>query len=221
MTSEELRAAQEERRPGCVGHPMMTFVRGKKPSWRECHSPLKVTPERREAAFKIASDLGGETFRDWQGKQNALSRLRSLRVAAGDCADEQHGTGGRSRRNSAGQNQKPMQPLLTRDLGQLSPFATPPARSVARWFAAMCRPCASIWRQLKRMPQAREVYVALAKAAIERLPVKKKRRCEKRDLSLSSGARRRPALPPRKQVPHLFFFGPQVILRVLVGLDFG
>ncbi len=82
-------------------------------------------------------------------------------------------SGGRSGRNSPKRDKKAMLPLLRETWGNYLVLAAPRAFSgpLVRGDVHTVRKHLA---ELKRIPEARDVYIALARAAIERLPVKNK-----------------------------------------------
>ncbi len=178
LTSEELAPLWEKGAAVASVHPLMTFVAGKKPSWRGVSFAIEGDDAAVRAATQIASDLGGRPFeieRRSKVLYHAFGAFASPLVIALMSAMEQVAEAAGIPPEKA---KEMMQPLLAETLNNYlradaaSAFSGPLVRgdvkTVRKHLAA-----------LKRTPQARDVYVALASAAIESLPVKNKEALQK------------------------------------------
>ena len=171
------RCAKKVRRVASV-HPMMTFVRGSVPDMAEWHSRSKATPLRSVQAKQIVERLGGYTFPI--RKQNkvlyhAFGSFASPLVIALMASLEQVA-------QAAGVKQRDikrvMLPLLLQTLrnylhgGAAAAFSGPLVRGDV----------ATVRKHLvefKIVPEARNVYVALARSAVKNLPVRNRKAVER------------------------------------------
>jgi predicted short-subunit dehydrogenase-like oxidoreductase (DUF2520 family) len=178
LSSEELSALWEKGAAVASVHPMMTFVTGKKPSWPGVAFALEGDVDAVRAADEITKDLGGVPFEIEKRNKvlyHAFGAFASPLVIALMSAMEQVAEAAGIPPNKAKQM---MQPLLAETLNNYilrdapSAFSGPLARGDVKTVRKHLV-------QLKRAPEAREVYVALAKAAIKRLPVKNREALEK------------------------------------------
>lgn len=170
-TSDELLALKKKGAHVASAHPMMTFVRGRAPQWRGVPFDIEGDKPAVEAAYEIATSLGANPYiikkRD-KTLYHAFGSFASPMVIALMSAMEQVAESVSIPPNKAKQM---VWPLLSRTLENYmkrdaaSAFSGPLVRgdveTVRKHLA-----------ELKRLPEAREVYVALAKAAIKRLPGK-------------------------------------------------
>lgn len=178
LTSDELAPLQEKGARVASVHPMMTFVRGAVPEMAGVAFALEGDAVAVRAAKAIVESLGGNAF--VIKKQNKvlyhvfgsfasplvialMSSLESVALAAGIRKSEI----------------KPvMVPLLWQTLHNYlkrdaaSAFSGP----LVRGDVATIRKHLA---ELKKLPGAREVYVALAKAAVKGLPVKNRKALER------------------------------------------
>lgn len=172
-TSDELSALKKKGATVASAHPMMTFVRGRRPEWRDVPFGIEGDEAAVRAAHEIASALGASPFvlrKERKTLYHAFGSFASPLVIALMSAMEQVAEGAGVPSDRA---KKMIWPLLSRTLENYmkrnagSAFSGPLVRgdveTVRKHLA-----------HLKRTPQAREVYLALARAAIERLPVKNK-----------------------------------------------
>ncbi len=178
LSSDEL--ARLRKRGAAVGtlHPMMTFVRGEAPSLAGVAMAVEGDARATRVAMRIAQDLGGKAFSlDKKSKPlyHALGSfssplLLSLLVTAEEVA--------RAAGLSAATARAAVKPILYRTLdnyfqnGAARAFSGPLIRGDVRTIEKHLR-------ELKRAAGAREVYVALVRAAIRKLPVKNRRELEK------------------------------------------
>ncbi len=173
LSSEELAPLWEKGAWVASVHPLMTFVAGKKPWWRNVSFAIEGDDEAMRVANQIATDLGGRPFEiDRHSKvlYHAFGSFASPLVIALMSTMEQVAEAAGIPRDKA---KEMMQPLLGETLNNYlradaaSAFSGPLVRGDVQTVRKHLA-------QLQRIPEARDVYVALAKAAIERLPVKNK-----------------------------------------------
>ena len=195
-TSDELSALKRKGAAVASAHPMMTFVRGRKPQWRGVPFDIEGDPRAVQAAYQITEDLGGNPYvlkKRYKTLYHAFGSFASPLVIALLSAMEEVA-------EAAGvppQKAKEMiWPLLARTLENYRKrdAATAFSGPLVRGDVQTVRKHLS---ELKRTPLAREVYTALARAAIERLPVKNKEELGK-ELRIAKkgpkGVRRQPSL---------------------------
>jgi predicted short-subunit dehydrogenase-like oxidoreductase (DUF2520 family) len=178
LTSEALAPLAEKGAQAASVHPMMTFVRGRKPSWQDVAFAVEGHPRAARMAFKIARDLGGNPF-EIQKKNKALYHAfgafaSPLVIALMSSMEQVAEAAGIPR----GQIKKVALPLLRKTWANYLVKDAPSAFSgpLARGDVQTIRKHLA---QLQRAPEAREVYLALAKAALRRLPVKNREALEK------------------------------------------
>jgi len=150
-------------------HPMMTFVRGSIPSLKGVAFALEGDAKAIRLARKITRDLGGDAFpiskvdkiayHAWGGFGSPL--LVAMLVTAERVA--------KAAGLSAAQARKIMMPIVRQTLANY--IALGPA---AAFSGPIVRGDVSIvrkhMRKLRKIPRAKEVYVALARAAMQYLP---------------------------------------------------
>jgi predicted short-subunit dehydrogenase-like oxidoreductase (DUF2520 family) len=173
LTSEELAPLWGKGASVASVHPLMTFVAGKKPSWRGVSFAIEGDDEATRMAKQIATDLGGRPFeieRRSKVLYHAFGSFASPLVIALMSVMEQVAEAAGIPQEKA---KEMMQPLLGETLNNYlradaaSAFSGPLVRGDVQTVRKHLA-------QLQRIPEAREVYIALANAAIERLPVKNK-----------------------------------------------
>ncbi len=161
---------------------MMTFVRGRKPLWRDVPFDIEGDNAAVRAAHEIASTLGASPFvlqKRHKTLYHAFGSFASPLVIALMSAMEQVAEAAGV---PPGKAKQMIEPLLSRTLDNYmkrdaaSAFSGPLVRGDVKTVRKHLV-------ELKRTPEARAVYIALAKAAIERLPVKKKEALKKELLS--------------------------------------
>ena len=171
LTSDELAPLREMGARVASAHPMMTFVRGAAPQTAGVAFAVEGDAAAIAVARSIVEQLGGEAFSI--KKQNKVlyhvfgSFASPLVIALMASLEEVALAAGIRRRDI-----KPiMVPLLWQTLHNYlkrdaaSAFSGP----LVRGDVATVRKHLA---ELKKLPQAREVYVALARAAMKNLPVK-------------------------------------------------
>ena len=173
LTSDELSALKKKGAAVASAHPMMTFVQGRRPRWDGVPFDIEGDDVAVRAAHQIASELGASPFilkKKLKTLYHAFGSFASPLVIALMSTMEQVA-------EAAGvppaQAKKMIWPLLCQTLDNYmkrdaanafsGPLVRGDVQTVRKHLA-----------ELKLTPEAREVYVALARAAIERLPVKNK-----------------------------------------------
>lgn len=172
-TSDELSALKKKGAAVASVHPLMSFVKGRTPSWQEVSFAIEGSRQAVRTGFDIAQALGGRPFlirKENKALYHAFGAFASPMVIALMTAMEQVGKAAGVPRNRI---KKAMLPLLRETWGNYLVMDAPRAFS-----GPLVRGDVQTVRKhlvaLKRTPEAREVYLALARAAIERLPVKNK-----------------------------------------------
>jgi predicted short-subunit dehydrogenase-like oxidoreductase (DUF2520 family) len=177
-TSDELAALRKKGASVASAHPTMTFVHGKKAVWRGVAFDIEGDDEAANAAFAIATALGSKPFHlEKRNKTlyHTFGSFASPLVIALMSAMEQVAEAAGVPSEKA---KEMVWPLLSQTLTNYrkhgaarafsGPFIRGDVQTVRRHLAA-----------LKRTPEAREVYVALVRAAVKRLPVKNREALEK------------------------------------------
>jgi predicted short-subunit dehydrogenase-like oxidoreductase (DUF2520 family) len=163
-------------------HPLMTFVRGSVPSLKGIPFALEGDPAALRTARNIVHDLGAEAFsisknkkavyHAWGGFTSPL--LIALLVTAEKVAQ--------AAGLSAADARKKMLPIIRQTLanyarlGPAEAFTGPIVRGDVQVVSKHVK-------ELKKIPDAKEVYVALARAGLGYLPVLNRRELEKLLLS--------------------------------------
>jgi predicted short-subunit dehydrogenase-like oxidoreductase (DUF2520 family) len=170
LTSEELVALRKQGAKAASVHPMMTFVRGAAPEMAGVSFALEGDAVAVRAARAIVESLGANPF--VIKKQNKVlyhvfGSFASPLVIALMASMEEVG-------KAAGIPQRDVKsiilPLLRRTWGNYLAKGPPSAFSgpLVRGDVATVRKHLA---ELKKLPEAREVYLALARASLKRLPV--------------------------------------------------
>jgi len=174
LTSDELAPLREKGARVASVHPMMTFVRGSVPEMAGVAFAVEGNPVATRAATEIVKRLGGHAFPI--RKQNkvlyhAFGSFASPLVVAlmASLEDVAQAAGVRKR-----DVKRVMLPLLLQTLRNYlyqdaaSAFSGP----LVRGDVATVR---RHLEELKKVPEAREVYVALAKSALKNLPARNRK----------------------------------------------
>jgi predicted short-subunit dehydrogenase-like oxidoreductase (DUF2520 family) len=173
LSSEELQALSKKGASVASVHPMMTFVAGKKPQWRGVAFAIEGDDDAVRAATQIAGDLGGAPFEIEKRNKvlyHAFGSFASPLVIALLATMEQVAQAAGIPADKA---KKMMMPLLSETLNNYvrqdaaNAFSGPLVRGDVHTIRKHLA-------HLKRVPDAREVYLALARVAIKRLPAKNK-----------------------------------------------
>ena len=174
LGSEELKVLRRRGAAVASVHPMTTFVRGSTPSLKGVAFALEGDVKAVRLARRITRDLGGEAFAISKINKIAYHTLGGfsspLLVAMLATAEQVGGAAGLSKV----QARKVMLPILQQTvanygaLGPAGAFSGP----IVRGDVEIVR---EHLRILKGIPAAKEVYVALARAALKYLPVKNRK----------------------------------------------
>jgi predicted short-subunit dehydrogenase-like oxidoreductase (DUF2520 family) len=152
-------------------HPFMTFVRGSAPSLRGVPFGLEGDAAALRVARRIVSDLGGNVMSISKGRKvayHAWGAFASPLLVAALAAAERVA---RAAGLSAADARKKMMPIVRQTvenyarLGPAGAFSGP----IVRGDAAIVR---QHLRVVRKIPEASEVYRALARAALRYLPVR-------------------------------------------------
>ncbi len=178
LTSDELAALRQRGAAVASVHPLMTFVRGSSPSLRGVPLGVEGDENAVRAAARIVRDLGGQTFlirRQDKAAYHAWGTFASpLLLAALVTAERLARLAG----VPAATARRKMLPIVRQTienyarLGPAAAFSGP----IVRGDAAIVR---EHLRVLRATPEAREVYVALARAALRYLPARNRKQIEK------------------------------------------
>jgi len=177
LASSELDVLRKRGAKAAAAHPMMTFVRGAVPSLKGVAFAVEGDASAVRLARRIVRDLGGETFRilakdkaayhAWGAFASPL--LVALLVSAEQVA--------RAAGLKTAEARKKMLPILKQTIenyARLSPagaFSGP----LVRGDAEIVRKHLQV---LRNIPEAKEVYLALARIAVRHLPVQQRRKLE-------------------------------------------
>ena len=179
LASSELEPLR--RRGAAVGaaHPLMTFVRRSSPGLAGVPFALEGDAAAVRATRRMVRDLGGESFairRQDKALYHAWGTFASpLLIALLATAEQVAMAAGIHSAASARKRMLPILQQTLRNYGALGPadaFSGP----LVRGDAATVR---RHLRALSEVPVARQVYVALAGAALQALPVRNRRELEK------------------------------------------
>lgn len=178
LTSDELATLRRRGAAVASAHPLMTFVRNSRPSLAGVPFAIEGSPKAAQAARAIVLDLGGKPFSIEKRHKEAYhawgmfaSPLFTALLAASERVAEAAGISRKTARNRA-------LPILKQTLANYERLGAPGAFSgpIARGDVATVRKHLSV---LQKIPQAKDVYLALAHAALLDLPVKNRNRLEK------------------------------------------
>jgi predicted short-subunit dehydrogenase-like oxidoreductase (DUF2520 family) len=173
LTSDELTALRKRGAAVASVHPLMTFVPGEIPSLAGVPFAIEGDRKATRVAGQIVRDLGGEPFQIRKADKAAYhtwGAFASPLITALLVTTEQVAAAARIPRNSV---RSMMLPILRQTVsnyakhgpakGFSGPFIRGDAATVAKHL-----------RVLRRMPFARDVYLALARSAVRNLAVKNK-----------------------------------------------
>lgn len=178
LTSDELDVLR--RRGAAVGsvHPLMTFVRGSRPSLGGVPVAIEGDPKARRAARAIVLELRGQPFtlpKKRKAAYHAWGTFASPLLTALLAASERVAVAAGVSRRAARQK---MMPILQQTLANYARLGAAGAFSgpIVRGDLATVRKHLSV---LRAVPGALEVYVALARVALRDLPAKNRAALEK------------------------------------------
>jgi len=178
LTSGELAVLRERGAAVASVHPLMTFVRGSRPSLAGVPFAVEGNPKAVRAARAIILRLRGRAFAIRQGKKEAYhawgmfaSPLLTALLAA---SERVAGVAGVSRKAA----RERMLPILRQALANYARLGAPGSFSgpIARGDVATVEKHLKV---LLEVPEVREIYVALARAALRDLPAKNREALEK------------------------------------------
>ncbi len=171
LTSDELAVLQHRGAAVASVHPLMTFVRGSIPSLVGVPFAIEGSQKAVRAARAIVQDLRGQPFRiqkQHKAAYHAWGMFASPLLTALLAASERvAGAAGISRMAA----RERMLPILKQTLVNYARLGAPGAFSgpIARGDVATVKQHLNV---LRGVPGAREVYIALAGAALRELPAK-------------------------------------------------
>jgi predicted short-subunit dehydrogenase-like oxidoreductase (DUF2520 family) len=178
LTSDELAVLRERGAAVASVHPLMTFVRGSRPPLAGVPFAIEGSPKAVRAARAIVRELQGQPFtvrKDQKQAYHAWGMFASPLLTALLAASERVAGAAGVNRKAARQR---MLPILNRTLANYARLGAPQSFSgpIARGDAATVEKHLKI---LLAVPNAREVYVALGRAALRDLPAKNRSALEK------------------------------------------
>ena len=171
LASDELAALQRRGAAVASVHPLMTFVRGSRPSLVEVPFALEGNPKAVRAARAIVRDLGGQPFtirKQHKAAYHAWGMFASPLLTALLAASERiAGAAGISPKAA----RERMLPILKQTLANYARLGAAGGFSgaIVRGDVATVEKHLNV---LREVPGAREVYIALARAALRDLPTK-------------------------------------------------
>jgi predicted short-subunit dehydrogenase-like oxidoreductase (DUF2520 family) len=178
LASDELRLLRRRGAAVASVHPLMTFVRGSIPLLKSVPFAFEGDPAAVRVARKIVRDLGAEAFSISRNRKLAYHAwgafasplLIALLVTAERVA--------RAAGLSTAEARRKALPILRQTLANYERLGPAGAFSgpIVRGDAQVVR---RHLRELKKMPEARAVYVALARAGLRHLPVGNREELEK------------------------------------------
>ena len=178
LPSDELQALRRRGADVASIHPLMTFVRLTAPSLEGTPFAIEGDPAALRLARKLVRDLGGEAFSVSKSKKSAYhawggftSPLLIALLVTGEKVAHAAGL-------SAADARKKMLPIVRQTLANYAKLGPAGAFSgpLIRGDAQVVRKHVT---ELKKIPAAREVYLALAKACFRYLPVRNRKELEK------------------------------------------
>ena len=174
LASDQLNVLRRRGAAAASVHPMMTFVRGSIPSLKGVAFALEGDVKAVRVARRIARDLGGEAFvisKIDKIAYHALGGISSpLLVAMLATAEQVAGAAGLSKV----QARKVILPIVKQTVANYSALGPAGAFSgpIVRGDVEIVR---EHLRILKGTPGAKEVYIALARAALKYLPARNRK----------------------------------------------
>lgn len=178
LTSDELAVLRQLGAAVASVHPLMTFVRGSRPPLLGVPFAVEGGQKAMRAARRIVLDLRGRLFtirKEQKELYHAWGMFASPLLTALFAATERVAVAAGVGRKAARER---MLPILRQTLANYARLGAPGSFSgpIARGDAATIR---RHLRVLRQVPGAREVYVALARAALHDLPAKNRAALEK------------------------------------------
>jgi predicted short-subunit dehydrogenase-like oxidoreductase (DUF2520 family) len=178
LASDELKALRRRGAFVASVHPLMTFVSGSIPSLQGVPFAIEGDAPAVRAARRIAGDLGGEAFairKEHKTAYHAWGAFTSPLLVATLVTGERLA---RAAGLSAVEARKRMLPIVRQTiknyeaLGPAGAFSGPIVRGDAETVRKHLQ-------ALRKVPQAGDVYLALARAALRYLPVRNRARLER------------------------------------------
>jgi predicted short-subunit dehydrogenase-like oxidoreductase (DUF2520 family) len=178
LTSDELALLRERGAAVASVHPLMTFVRGSRPMLAGVPFAIEGSPNAARTARAIVRDLQAQPFsirKNRKAAYHAWGMFASPLLTALLAASERVAVAAGVSRKAARER---MLPILEQTLTNYAWLGAPGAFSgpIARGDVATV---AKHLRVLQEVSGAREVYVALARAALRDLPAKNRAALEK------------------------------------------
>jgi predicted short-subunit dehydrogenase-like oxidoreductase (DUF2520 family) len=178
LTSDELAVLRERGAAVASVHPLMTFVRGSRPLLAGVPFAIEGNPKAVRAARAIVLRLRGQSFAIRKEKKvayHAWGMFASPLLTALLAASERVALAAGVHRKAARHR---MLPILRQTLANYARLGAPGSFSgpIARGDAATVGKHLQV---LLEVPEVREVYVALARAALRGLPAKNRASLEK------------------------------------------
>jgi len=178
LASDELRVLRLRGASVASVHPLMTFVRGSVPPLKGVPFALEGDPAAVRVARRIVRDLGAEAFpisRSRKMAYHAWGAFTSPLLIAFLVTGEKVACAAGF---SAAEARRKMLPIACQTLANYAKLGPAGAFS-----GPIVRGDAQVVRQhlteLKRIPEARDVYVALARAGLRYLPARNREQLEK------------------------------------------
>jgi len=178
LASDELVLLRRQGAAVASAHPLMTFVAGSSPSFAGVPFALEGDPSAVRMARRIVNDLGGTAFpvrkRDkaiYHAWGTAASPLLVAGLVAAERMAEKAGLSARDAREK-------MLPMVAQTianyaaLGPANAFSGPIVRGDAATLKIHLR-------ALRKLPEVRDAYMALARVALRYLPVRNRKQLEK------------------------------------------
>ncbi len=178
LTSDELAVLRERGAAVASVHPLMTFVRGSRPLLGGVPFAIEGDPKAARTARAIVLELRGQPFsirKDQKAAYHAWGMFASPLLTALLAATERVAVAAGVNRKAARER---MLPILEQTLTNYAWLGAPASFSgpIARGDAATIEKHLEV---LLAVPGAREVYLALARAALHDLPAKNRAALEK------------------------------------------
>ena len=178
LASDELRALRKRGMAVASVHPMMTFVGGSVTSFRGVPWGLEGDKAALRMARRIARALGGESFvlsKQAKPAYHAWGAFLSPLLVAALVASEQ---AARAAGLSAAEARKRMMPIVGQTLANYAALGPAGAFSgpLVRGDTEVVR---MHLKALKKTPESRRVYLALAQTALRHLPVGRKKQVQR------------------------------------------
>jgi predicted short-subunit dehydrogenase-like oxidoreductase (DUF2520 family) len=171
LTSDELKVLRDRGAAVASVHPLMTFVRGSRPSLVGVPFAMEGDRKALRLARSVVSDLGGLSFpikKEQKEAYHAWGMFASPLLTALLAVTERVAAAAGVQRKSARER---MLPILRQTLSNYARLGAPASFSgpIARGDAATIKKHLEV---LNRVSGAREIYLALARSAMHDLPAK-------------------------------------------------